>query len=294
MKCKTCSKKAVYNNPSFCRDHFIRYVEKTIKDTVQKYDMIKGRPFVAVSGGKDSLTCLYNLRERKPVALAIDEGIKGYREHTLKDLKKFCKEHDIELHVISFKDEYKTTLDDYLKKHKEKPCTVCGAIRRMLINKHARRLGARRIATGHNLDDEAQSVMMNFFRNQLDVSARLGPVTGVIKDKRFIPRVKPLYFLSEKEITAYSLLKGFDVRYVECPYSIESYRNRVQEILNQYEAEHPGSKKNIIKSFLKMLPELKEKHRGKGLPNACKECGEPAKSDLCKVCQLLKAHPEKV
>jgi len=254
---------------------------------VKKSDKI----VVAVSGGKDSITCLYNLsQEYKVEALAVDEGIKGYREHTLKDLKKFCDEHEIKLHIVSMKKEFGFTLDKYLKKVKEKPCTACGAIRRWMINTHARKLGATKLATGHNLDDEAQSVLMNLFRNQLDISARLGPVTGLVKDKRFVPRIKPLYFLPEKEVTAYAILKNLQVSYVECPYATDSYRGVIQENLNVYEQKHTGTKKNIIKSFLKMLPELKVMYATDETPLACKECGEPSRQEYCKVCQLKRKH----
>jgi len=288
MKCRRCSEDAVFANPAYCKKHFISYVENKILKTIKKYDMIKGRIIVAVSGGKDSLTCLHVLSKHYPVeALAVDEGIAGYREHTIKDLKRFCKDRSIKLRIASIKKDFGFTLDAALKRTKEKPCTVCGAIRRYLINKYARKLKAKRLATGHNLDDEAQSVLMNFFRNQLDISARLGPVTGLIKDKRFVPRIKPLYFVTEKEVTAYSMLMDFGVSYVQCPYAGESYRGHVQELLNEKEKEAPGTKQNIIKSFLKMLPDLKKRFMTNDRPNACSACGEPSHRDVCKVCEIV-------
>jgi len=135
---------------------------------------------------------------------------------------------------------------------------------------------------------------MNIFRNQQEISARLGPITGIIKDKRFIPRIKPLYFCTEKEVTIYSHLMGFDVIYTECPYSTESYRGAIQEMLNNYERDYSGTKRNVIKSFLKTLPELKKKYHTDEKPNACKGCGEPSRQEYCKVCQLLqKIRPKK-
>jgi len=289
MKCKKCSKNAVFSQPKYCKKHFMSYVESNIAKTIKKFNLISRRDkiVVAVSGGKDSLSVLYNLRQYNPVALAIDEGISGYREKTLADLDNFCKKYDIKLKIVSIKKEFGFTLDSALKKTKLKPCTVCGAIRRYLINKYAKKMKATKLATGHNMDDEAQSILMNLFRNQLEISARLGPMTGLIKDKRFIQRIKPLYFLTEKEITAYSFIKNFGVHYIECPYSTDSYRNYIADALNNEEQKNPGTKANIVKWFLKELPALKKQFATDKIPNSCEMCGEPAHGDICKVCELL-------
>ncbi len=290
MKCRRCSKNAVISDPNYCKDHFIDYFERKVRKTIKDYDLIrkKDRVFAAVSGGKDSITNLYVLSRYYNVeAIAVDEGIKGYREKTLDDLKRFCNKNRIKLNIVSFKEDFGFTLDSALKKLHDRPCTVCGAFRRYLINKHARILGATRLATGHNLDDEAQSVMINLFRNQQEISARLGPITGIVRDRLFIPRIKPLYFCTEKEVTVYTHLMDFGVGYYECPYTTESYRAAVQVLLNDYEAKNPGTKRNIIKAFLKMLPELKKRYMTEGKPNRCKNCGEPAKQELCKPCQMI-------
>ncbi len=290
MKCRRCSQNAVLSEPNYCRKHFIDYFEKKVRKTIKDYDLIrkKDRVFAAVSGGKDSITNLYVLSKYYDVqAIAVDEGIKGYREKTLSDLKRFCRRQGIKLNIVSFKKELGFTLDSAVKRLHDRPCTVCGAFRRYLINRQARVLGATRLATGHNLDDEAQSILINLFRNQQEISARLGPITGIVRDKLFIPRIKPLYFCTEKEVTVYTHLMDFGVGYVECPYATESYRGAVQELLNDYEKDNSGTKKNIIKGFLKMLPDLRERYRSEGRPNRCKRCGEPAKQELCKPCQML-------
>ena len=282
---------AVFSNPDLCKKHFIQYIENTVKSTIKKYGLIKkdDRVLVAVSGGKDSMSCLYILSKWYRVeALAIDEGIQGYRDITLKDLHRFCKEHKIKLNVYSIQQEFGKSLDSILRIAKVKPCTVCGVLRRYMVNKYSRKLNATKLATGHNLDDESQAILMNFLLNQLEISARLGPKTGIIQDKKFIPRIKPLYHLAEREITAYSLLMGFGVTYVECPYTVDSYRRYVQELLNDYEWKHPGTKRNIIKSFFKMLPGLKKRFGTTEKITYCSSCGEPSKQESCQACLLVR------
>jgi tRNA-5-methyluridine54 2-sulfurtransferase len=291
MKCARCQKSAVFRNPAYCREHFISYIERKVWSTIARYKLIGKNDaiFVACSGGKDSTVCLHILSQRYQVeALAIDEGIAGYRDLTLLDLRAYCAAHRIPLHVYSIKHLFGKTLDELLKKGSGLPCTLCGAFRRSLLNRCARELGATVIATGHNLDDEAQSVLMNFLRNQLAVSARLGPATGLVKDLHFVPRVKPMYFCTEKEITAYAYLMNFSPTFTECPYTWDSYRNTVRAHLNTYEENHRGTKKALIRSFLHLMPMLKARYRTTSALSRCHDCGEPCAADRCQVCSQLK------
>ncbi|MEW6062762.1 MAG: TIGR00269 family protein [Nanoarchaeota archaeon] len=292
--CKFCKTKPVIELISgrrLCKSCFIKYFEKKVIKTISKYNLIgkNDNIIVGVSSGKDSMIALNILhklsRERryfKVSALAIDEGIKGYRN--LKNLKKYCKENKIKLSIVSFKDEFGYTLDKLIKKFKFMPCSVCGVFRRYILNKYARKLKADKLATGHNLDDEAQSIVMNYFRDNLETSARLGPITGIIRDKRFVPRIKPLYFLTEKETALYALLKKYPIKFSECPYSLSTFRAHVRNLLNDFESKHPGTKYSIVNSFLEILLLLKEKYKEN--IGSCKLCKEPTSSEICKVCEL--------
>src|SRR3989344_3142140 len=85
------------------------------------------------------------------------------------------KEKD-KVNIVSFNKEFGFTLDKIVKGRR--PCSVCGVLRRSLLNTKARELGATKLVTGHNLDDEAQTIIMNQFRRNIDASSRLGPLTG--------------------------------------------------------------------------------------------------------------------
>ena len=127
---------------------------------------------------------------------------------------------------------------------------------------------------------------MNFFRKNVKVSARLGPVTGITKDSRFVRRIKPLYTLTEKETTSYAYLKGFMDKFSECPYSSDAYRNQVRNMLNDFEVKYPGTKHSVITSFLEIMPILKDHYKftTDGI-KSCKICDEPCSQDTCKACQ---------
>lgn len=299
MPCNNCLKKPVIkltnSNVGLCRQHFVRYFEKKVKKTIRAFNLIeKGEKIgIALSGGKDSFTVLSILKQfqdKKIIqleALAIDEGIKSYRD--LSNVKRFCKENKIKLNILNYEDFFNNSLDKMVKKFKNKtPCSFCGVFRRYLLNYGSKKYKFDKLATGHNLDDESQSILMNQFRNNPEISARLGPITGVMIDKKFIRRIKPLYFVTEKETTTYSFIKGFPVEYSECPYAGFGYRNSVRDMLNEFESKYPGTKHSIIDSFIKILPSLKEQFKEAKALSSCKLCREPTSKEICQACEYTK------
>ena len=223
-------------------------------------------------------------KDIKIKVIAIDEGIRSYRD--LSHLKKYCEENKLDLIIYSFQKEFGMPLDEIKKRINLKPCSACGVLRRFLLNSKARELNVDKLATGHNLDDEAQSVLMNLFRGNLERSARLGPITGIKRDNRFIPRIKPLYFLTEKEVATYAFIKKFPVDFNECPNSLGSYRSQVRKYLNDFEERQKGTKHAIINSFIEELPLLKKKFEDSKI-RSCERCEEPCSSTICKVCELI-------
>lgn len=295
--CQTCTKKpviALHSGEQLCKKCFIAYFDRKVRKTIRVHDLIdKGDTIaVAVSGGKDSLTLLdllhaifTNNKSVSLFALLINEGIVGYRDDCVEHTKKFCAERNIPLHIFSYEQEFGFALDTVVKGRK--PCSVCGVLRRNLLNTKARDLGATKLATGHNLDDEAQSILMNQFRSNMETSARLGPLTGVKDREGFIRRIKPLYFMTEKEVMTYAFLKNITDDFRECPYNKDSYRNQVREMLNKFEDLYPGTKHSVVQSFMEILPALKEKYKGDVPIKSCKKCGEPTSRDLCQKCVVL-------
>ncbi|MEM2116081.1 MAG: TIGR00269 family protein [Candidatus Woesearchaeota archaeon] len=279
-----CGRKSIYEN--FCKEHFLEYVEKTFLDTINRFNLFskKDRIVVAASGGKDSLCVLYLLKkfDYNIDALLIDEGIKDYREVTKQDLIDFCNEFGIDLKIVSFKEEFSYTLDEMVKKLKKKPCTVCGIFRRYLLNKYSK--GYDVLVTGHNMDDEVQSILMNLLKNQIPILARIGPISG-IKRQGFVKRVKPLYLLTEKEIRLYVFLNNIKVTYKECPYTIFSFRNRVIDFINAFENSRE-IKRNIIEFHLTRLESLRNLYKDMEL-KTCKICNEPSTQDICNSCKLV-------
>jgi len=207
-------------------------------------------------------------------------------------LEKFCQVENIKLKIVNVKDNFSITLDEAAPKLREvgrKPCTVCGIWRRYLLNKYARKYGATKVITGHNLDDEAQATIMNIFKANTSLTANLGPISGVKSHPLFVQRIKPLFFCTNEEIEVYTRLNEWELDYCNCIYSQEGYRSQVKKMLNGFEKKYPGTKQGIIKSYLDILPTLKEKllkDKTRGEINICEKCGEPANGEVCNACKL--------
>jgi uncharacterized protein (TIGR00269 family) len=283
---------------SFCTKHFIDWFERRVKRTIREYALLKGARHigVAVSGGKDSLAALYVMTKIarpmriKITAILIIEGIKGYREAMLPDIRRLCKQLRVPLKIYSFKKDLGIGMDQVIKKKdREVSCTYCGVFRRWIMNKAARELGIDRIVLGHNLDDVDQSFFMNLLRNEPFRLARFGAISGLVEDEAFVPRIRPFFNMPEKEVALYTVLKGFKKKFGECPYVQEAFRPLVRNFLNDLEDRYPGTKLKLFNSFLRVRETLSKEFKKKLVPVAkCSQCREPTSGVLCKRCQLLR------
>jgi uncharacterized protein (TIGR00269 family) len=250
---------------------------------------------VAVSGGKDSLTLLsllVKLEERFPrsriTAVSVDEGIEGYRDEALELAREACNNLGVEHLVVSYKELFGITTDEIARKHLgQTPCSYCGVFRRKAINKAARMVGATKIATAHNLDDEVQTILLNMLHGDPMRIVRSGPV---LRDPRgrFLPRIKPLCDVPEKEIVLYAYLTGLDFQSVTCPHANEALRNDIRGFLNHMEQKHPGTKFTLQRTGERLRQLLAEAAPISEL-NECQKCGDPTPHELCEACLMLEA-----
>jgi len=267
--------------------------ESQVLKTIRENSLIKKgeKVIVAMSGGKDSTTVAYLLKKfgYNPEALHINLHMGKWSDDNMENVKTMCRQNKIPLHIFSIKKEMGNTIC-YIKQvvgseTNYKQCTICGILRRWLINKKARSLGAKKLATGHNLDDEAQTALMNLFKGNIMLGINSGPKVGLFEDRMFVTRIKPLYYCKEDDVRKYAQSMSFPVLYQRCPCVMGAYRHEVRNHLNELEKKNPKLKENIVKSFSKILPLLREQVKTNSI-RYCKECGEPSRNDVCKACQI--------
>jgi uncharacterized protein (TIGR00269 family) len=296
--CSLCTEPAVIfqrdRNRHLCGTHLISDIEERVAETITSQNLVVpgDRIAVGLSGGKDSTALLLLLHrilgpreDIRLVAVTIDEGIAGYRDETLRAAERLVAMLGIEHQTISFKELFGHTLDAILKGREAQACSICGILRKKALITGAGRAGAARLATGHNLDDEAQSVLMNVLRGDL---GRLARNSSADSAGRFIPRIKPLMYIHEKEIATWLMLNGEWSSLPECPYASHALRREVREMLAGFEYEFPGTMLRLMKNKRVVEEILASRPAGEPLRH-CTVCGDPCSGDLCQLCQLRRS-----
>lgn len=308
MKCQTCGNKKAeikleYSGQQVCNSCFKSMTERRISKTIRKNNLISGedKVAVAISGGKDSCLLLHWLakyaRQRGCSVVAI-HAFRGDRFATksLLACEKMCKELGVKLHVASFSKDLGVTFRDVVeitKKSGANRCSVCGVFRRRMLNSAAKKLGCTKLATGHNLTDEAQSYLMNFVRGDVDTFSHLGPIS-LPKRSGLVQRIKPLRDVPEKDIRRYVDMKGWAYQPEPCPCRVGSLRFNILDAMKELKKARPSSEFSIVKSGDWIREKVRKEQRTKNknraastVLNKCEQCGEPCSGEVCRVCQLL-------
>ncbi|TLZ81133.1 MAG: TIGR00269 family protein [Methanobacteriota archaeon] len=297
MACNRCGAPAVewirYSGDHLCREHFLDFVERRAKRELRsQVDLRSGeRVAIGMSGGKDSSTTaallarfFENRRDVELIGITIDEGIASYRPLGIEYARRLCAKLGIEHRVLAYEQTVGHTMDEVVSVDGEAiPCSYCGPFRRHALNRAAREVDADYVATGLNLDDTAQSILMNVARGDIEKLARLGP--HETRQPGLVPRIQPLRMIPEKEVYLYAVLRGIEFHDATCPYAERAQRGRFREILHRLEEESPGTRHAIVSGYDQMRPLLQARYPPAPL-NACARCGEPTVNEVCKACEL--------
>ncbi len=288
-----------HSGENLCRECFIKSINEKVLRNIRQYKLIEkdDKVLMALSGGKDSVVALHILNSLKDkniidlTAVTIDEGITGYREEGIKIAAANTQLLGIEHKIVTFKQYFGRTLDQMMNQNEEDrqsrhACTYCGVFRRWILNRVAQEEGATKIATGHNLDDETQSILMNYLEGNINNLIRIGPKSES-KDKRFTIKIKPLREIPEKEIGLYAVAANLNVHLAGCPYAGDSFRGEVGRFMKELSQNHPTIMYSTLRGFDKIKPVLKRELTPKGDIGECKRCGEPSAGDLCKACTFI-------
>jgi uncharacterized protein (TIGR00269 family) len=314
MECTKCDHEAVmradYAGSHLCGTHLIESVESRVRKRIREDDLLPATAtpadpetwLIGLSGGKDSVVLTRILAETfendprvEMVALTIHEGIEGYRDESLAACRELAADLEIRHEVRTYAEEFDVRMDEVVAEDPEDmaACAYCGVFRRDLLASYAAEFDADKLLTGHNLDDEAQTALMNVLSGDVAQVARhfdasLGAFGERTEQDRFVPRAKPLRDVPEKEVALYARLRDLPAHITECPHASEAYRGEIQELLLELEENHPGTRHSIMAGY-EELAELAASRYGSDKEDLgeCENCGAPTPRERCRKCDLL-------
>lgn len=292
MKCRRCRARAVLelrrHNTALCGPDFLAFFRRHTLESVRRWKMFRrDEPvLVAVSGGKDSLA-LWDilLLEGYPASgLYIDLGIGEYSEASRARCAAFAAGRGAPLLVVPVAGAVGAPIPGVREATRRPACSACGLAKRYIMNRAALEAGFAVLATGHNLDDEAATLLGSTLRWDTSSLARQSPVLDATHPK-LVRRVKPLFRASERETAAYAVLRGIDYVVDECPFARGATSLAHKETLDRLEAVSPGTKAMFVQGFL----DRARVAFGAGEPVALRECircGQVTTAETCAFCKL--------
>jgi tRNA 2-thiocytidine biosynthesis protein TtcA len=247
-------------------------IAKKVTRAITEYNLIEDgdRVMVGLSGGKDSwalIQMLDVLRRRAPIdfsviAVTVDSGYNGYR-HDL--ISRTCEARGWEYRIEHT--EIGETIEDILEASAT-PCSLCARLRRGVLYRIAKDVGATKIALGHHLDDFIETLLLNlFFAGALKaMPARL------VSDNGEHVVIRPLVYTTEAEARAYAKASELPIIGCCCPAcgDMSLQRQRIKRLIAELEVEHPEVKNSMIRALanvagrhlldqrLNPLPDLRE------------------------------------
>ncbi len=297
-RCVKCGRPArvrlVYGNAWLCDEHFLEHVRDKVLKSMQRYSMVRpgDRVILGVSGGKDSAALMDVLDkiasdlEVDVVAVHINLGIGDYSSESLRAFRLACsRAMRVKCLELDLKELIGMYLPDIVRMSRRPACSVCGLIRRYLLNALAIEVGASSVATGHHLNDVLVYALKNFLGQNVGQLSKLGPV--VEGEGSAARRIRPLFDVYEDETAAYALLGEVPYTPAVCPFKP---RGSVEELLKgALNSLESGSPSMLISSVRAIAREASRYPASSAPVGACKYCGMPTSRDVCGFCSLTQS-----
>lgn len=292
MRCLKCKGKAVIelrrHNAAYCGPHFLDYFGSQARRNIQRHSMFRpeDRILIAVSGGKDSLALWDLLLELgyDVAALHLYLGIGDYSARSREIVAAFAQKRGSRLIEVDIGRDHGMGVTELSRTVRRAPCSACGLSKRYFFNREAVERGFDVIATGHNLDDEAATLLGNVLQWHTEYMARQSPVLESTHP-RLARKVKPFYTLTERETALYCILRGIAYVEEECPNAKGAKSLLYKDVLNRLEEGSPGAKQNLLTGFFKRLQPILREEQVADL-RQCLRCGQPTPGDLCAFCRM--------
>lgn len=230
-------------------------LERNVGEAIGDYNMISDGDtvLVCVSGGKDSyslLSILLALRERAPidfriVAMNLDQKQPGFPDHVLPD---YFRSIGVEYRIVT-EDTY-SIVKDKIPAGKT-TCSLCSRLRRGIIYRTAKEIGATRIALGHHRDDILETLFLNLF---FGGKIKAMPPKLVSDDGNHVV-IRPLAYCTENDITRFARTMGYPIIPCNlCGSQENAQRKHIKAMLQGWAREHPGRIESLATALKNVVP----------------------------------------
>ena len=243
---------------SIQKTQFVKLEKKLrrhVGQAIAQYNMIEDgdKVMVCMSGGKDSyamLSILMLLKESAPIhfdiiAVNLDQKQPGFPEHILPE---YLNKLGIEYHIVE--ENTYGIVKDKVPEGKT-TCSLCSRLRRAILYKTAKNIGATKIALGHHRDDMIETLMLNMFYG----GKMKAMPAKLVSDNGEHVVIRPLAFCKESELIQYSELKQFPIIPCNlCGSQPNMQRQNIKHMLNGWSEQFPGRIESMFTAMQNVVP----------------------------------------
>jgi tRNA 2-thiocytidine biosynthesis protein TtcA len=228
---------------------------RQVGQAIVDYNMIEAgdRVMVCVSGGKDSysmLDILRKLQARAPVkfeliAVNLDQKQPGFPADVL---PRYLSEQGVPFHIET-QNTY-SVVKAHIPEGKTM-CSLCSRMRRGILYRVAKELGATKIALGHHRDDILQTTLLNmFFGSRLK-----GMPPKLVSDSGEHIIIRPMAYVCEADLTRWATLQQYPIiPCTLCGSQENLQRKQMSAMLQDWEKRFPGRVQNMFTALANVVP----------------------------------------
>ncbi|OEF30198.1 tRNA 2-thiocytidine(32) synthetase TtcA [Vibrio rumoiensis] len=241
------------------KQHDFNKLQKRIRrntgQAIADFNMIEegDRIMVCLSGGKDSFTMLdilISLKKSAPVnfelvAVNLDQKQPGFPEHIL---PTYLDSLGIEYKIVE-EDTYSIVLDKVPEG--KTTCSLCSRLRRGILYRTAKEIGATKIALGHHRDDILETLFLNMFHG----GKMKAMPPKLVSDNGEHVVIRPLAYCREKDIIKFSAMRDYPIIPCNlCGSQPNLERQNIKLMLNEWDKRFPGRIETMFKAVQNVVP----------------------------------------
>lgn len=232
-----------------------RQLETRVGKAIHDYNMIEDGDtvLVCVSGGKDShalLDILMGMQRKAPIkfkliAMNLDQKQPGFPADVL---PKYFESIGVDFRIVEA-DTY-SIVKEKIPEGKT-TCSLCSRLRRGVIYRTAKELGANKIALGHHRDDIVHTLFLNLlFGGKLKAM----PPKLLTDDGAHIV-IRPLAYCAEALIAKFARGMGFPIIPCNlCGSQANLQRQKVREMMADWDKRYPGRTEAVFNALQNIVP----------------------------------------